>query len=58
MSDYDKELKALEQADFERLTTIIKCCKHIKNNFIAEWGDETMTLFFWKVAWARTSYQF
>ena len=46
MSDYDKELKVLKQADFKRFTTIIKCCKHIKNNFIAKWGDETMTSFF------------
>ena len=36
MSDHDKELKALKQADFERFATIVKCYKYIKNNFIAE----------------------
>ena len=42
MSDCDKGLKALEQADFERFTTIVKCCKHIKDNFIAGQGGEAM----------------
>ena len=57
ISDYDKELKALTNKE-TRNCYHAQCYKHICDNFIAKWGDQTIASYFWAVAWAHTSYKF
>ena len=45
ISDCDKELEALINEETENYYHVW-CCKHICDNFIAEWGDQIIASYF------------